>query len=380
MLNLQRGLRLTDRIQPARPQGQLGREVIATAVRPNRPGPDWNSHRTQNARTGANVERRPKPATRLGKLLARIGPALRTVKGAILTAGALAVALGAIWALVPSHKPAEVRFLSVDVLPAPVLLSQFRPTEGKFALTAHNTGPQRRFDAIVSVMQTGQAAPSTTSPAEPTTTPAEPTTETTSTIPTTGSTGPTTTTTPTSRERIGEQGFAPLPRPYVLDVMRRVRSAGLTVESPEGDQWQRQLIARLVGNQTDPNGQLVPAQVAAERVIKKLSHVRARVKGGKEEPVGVVLLVRMKLLNANDVPVQIYWEIAGAGSVTESLTEEWLGTTAAYRLRASEDEDTGSFKLWIPLPREKGVYIASLYARTTSDGLPEDSISTKEFQ
>jgi hypothetical protein len=136
---------------------------------------------------------------------------------------------------------------------------------------------------------------------------------------------------------------------------------------------------KVMADSTGPDGNLMPAPEAAARVIKALSHVRTRASDGKKEPVGVVLNVRMGFVNARDAPVWIYWEMAGAGGKTNSLSDDWLASIPAYVLHATEDVDSGTFKLWVPLPKEKGDYVVSLYARTTNDGLPEDSISTSSF-
>jgi hypothetical protein len=324
------------------------------------------------------------------KLIARVGPAIRTVKGAILTAGALAVALAAIWALVPNHKPVKVRFLSVDLSPAPVPLGQFRPTEGKYAPIAHSSGLQWRPLAVVQTAQgdvklisrvdsigltstapSTEHADSTTTPTSPTMNSTEPWTSPTDST-TTSSTGPTAATTPTTTGSGGRSGPFDLPKSYVSDVLERVRAAGFRVGSLP-------IAIPARGAETGPDGKRLPAREAARRVIKALTHVRARNNGGKTEPLGVVLRVRMELVNARDVPVLIYWEMAGAGSRTQSLTDEWLRDTAAYELRATDDDDSGTFKLWIPLPKEKGNYKVSLDARTANDELPGDSISTTIF-
>lgn len=317
--------------------------------------------------------------------------ALRTVKGAIIGAGAIALALAAIWALIPHPKPVEAHFVSVDLSPAPVPLSQFRPVEGKFAPTALRWGHESGPAAMAAFVQTGQASTvsklsvrsltelATTSPS-----PGATDSLTTSTPPTTDATTPSTTpsstsgsTTATSSPSTGAGGPFKLtknPKAYVSDVLRRVRTAGYRVGDDEIPR-----VTYSYGGSTGPGGELMPAPEAAARVIEALSHVRTRASDGKKEPVGVVLNVRMALVNARDVPVRIYWEMTGAGGKTNSMSDDWLGTIPAYLLHATEDVDSGTFKLWVPLPKEKGDYVVSLYARTTNKELPDDSISTRSF-
>lgn len=340
----------------------------------------------RRARSSAGAHPKP-PPTRLGRLIASMASALRTVKGAIVGAGAIALALAAIWALIPHPKPVEVHFVSVDLSPAPVPLSQFRPVEGKFAPTALSWGHESVPAAMVAFVQNGPASTvsrlrvrsltelATTSPS-----PGATDSSTTSTPPTTDATTPSTTpsstsgsataTSSTSTGAGGPHKPPKLPSAYVSDVLRQLRAAGY--KRP----W---VILPAMGHTTDPDGKLMPPREAAARVIKALSHVRARAGGGKEEPVGVVLNVRMRFVNARDVPVWIYWEMAGAGGKTNSLSDDWLASIPAYVLHATEDVDSGTFKLWVPLPKEKGDYVVSLYARTTNNELPEDSISTSSF-
>jgi hypothetical protein len=342
-------------------------------------------HRAGGRRSG---ERNDQKSNRLVQLARRMAPALRTVKGAILTAGALAVAVGAIWALFPRQESPEVRFESVDRSPAYVPLSKFRPTEGKFAPTAHNLGPESKLDSIAVVQigpmatvtastvdgATGTAttAPATTAPTGSSTTAtatgttnvttsSEPTTATSSLSPSTGPKGPYTVPNLTNR--------------YLSDVFNRVRAAGYQVDD---DQPQiRPMFAR--GYPLGPGGKQLPAKEAAKRVVQTLSHVRTKDSGKKKEPLGLELTVQIKLRHVRDEPVWIFWEMRGAGSQTETMDDAWLGNMPAYTLRATDDDDTGVFKLWIPLPKEKGDYAVSLEAWTNQTELPDASISTSLF-
>src|SRR6476619_4332558 len=58
-----------------------------------------------------------------------VRPAVATVKGGILNLGAVAGAIAAVIALLPSTEPVQLRFTSLSVSPTPVPASEFRPVE-----------------------------------------------------------------------------------------------------------------------------------------------------------------------------------------------------------------------------------------------------------
>ena len=76
--------------------------------------------------------------------------------------------------------------------------------------------------------------------------------------------------------------------------------------------------------------QLSPAE-AARRLVAIFAHVR--LKGAddpvssQKEPLGMVLDVQVSMENARDVPVDIYWQILGAGSDSQQLNAEWVQST-----------------------------------------------------
>jgi hypothetical protein len=130
--------------------------------------------------------------------------------------------------------------------------------------------------------------------------------------------------------------------------------------------------------------QLSPVE-AARRLVSIFAHVRSNEIRGpdansiQKEPLGMVLDVQISMENARGIPVDIYWQIQGAGSDSRQLNADWVQLTPAYRLNATDDSDGGAFKLWVPLPSEKGDYAISLTAISTADELPNASILTDTF-
>ena len=334
---------------------------------------------------------------------------LKSAKGAIIGAGALALAVSAILALVPHRGHLRVQFDHVSVSPAAVPLSQFRPVVGKFA-PAMLREQSSSFTSPYAVQGLFHLAnPSTSTAVRTTATPSSSGTRTTSSPTTTRSSTTTTETsepTPltttggssptTSGESPGARGGQTrlvLPKPYSDELARELRDLGLHIDPaillrtlPT-----RPLFKAFVDIQTlpttDPSGsvipQLSPAE-AARRLVAIFAHVR--LKGAddpvssQKEPLGMVLDVQVSMENARDVPVDIYWQILGAGSDSQQLNAEWVQSTPAYQLKATDDTDAGAFKLWVPLPSEKGDYAISITAKSTEEaGLPNASILTETF-
>jgi hypothetical protein len=131
--------------------------------------------------------------------------------------------------------------------------------------------------------------------------------------------------------------------------------------------------------------QLSPVE-AAHKLAAFFSHVRSneiKASGNgvpsQKEPLGMVLDVQVSMENARDVPVDVYWEFIGAGSESKQLNADWVQSTPAYRLNATDDSDGGTFRLWVPLPSETGDYAIALTARSTDGELPNASILSATF-
>lgn len=353
-------------------------------------GHDGASRRTGTSRGGKS-------------LWSLVRPAVATVKGGILTAGAVAGAVAAVIALVPKDEPLQLRFTSLSVSAAPVPASAFTATRsgsrepGRGAprqgtalrpLVVADDDSATGADPGSSVTSAPGASPGGPSE-QPTPSAAEPS-------PTAGSSSPSPTPSPTPSPRPSQSvtghgkgpgaGRPDLPASHANQVMRRVDQQYRlgNCGGPSGA-----CTTLVQGHETDPEGNPVPVRVAAERIIKVLSHVRSRptvgtTQGGEpagapqRDPLGVVVRVNVDLVHGKGQPVEIRWELLDASSgEVQSLSKEWLRDLAAYELLADSDPDSAFFKLWVPLPEQRGDYVISLTARTDGDRLPLAERSTE---
>jgi hypothetical protein len=75
--------------------------------------------------------------------------------------------------------------------------------------------------------------------------------------------------------------------------------------------------------------------------------------------VGELVNAGVELAGLKGKTIILSWSIFPEDSQTQ-LPEQWLGNFVSYRLKATTDDDTGSFDMWIPLPRQPGRYFISL--------------------
>ena len=115
----------------------------------------------------------------------------------------------------------------------------------------------------------------------------------------------------------------------------------------------------------DSHGDLVPAVVAANRLIAILGQTQTASGGSssKRAPLGELVGVNVELEGLQGQPVFLLWSIFQAGSQTP-LFGKWLSNFVAYRLEATTNDDTGSLEMWIPLPKRPGPYYIHLSLTT----------------
>lgn len=350
------------------------------------PGPDGAGRRRNTGRSGTG-------------LWSLVRPAVATVKGGILTAGAVAGAVAAVIALVPKNEPLQIRFTSLSVSPAPVPASAF--TAVRSGSRDADRGVSRRGVALGPIVGADDASttgpdPGSAGTAAPEASPAGPSEQPTPSVTEPSPSGAPSSTSPTpspsTSPPVTSHGSRPgvgrpdLPASHATQVLRRVDDQFRlgNCDGPNG------LCKALVqGSETDPEGNPVPPRVAAQRVVKVLSHVRSRpvvraTESGepaavpKRDPLGVVVRANVDLVHGQGQPIEIRWEILDASSgEVQSLSREWLRDLAAYELLADTDPDSAFFKLWVPLPEQRGDYVISLTARTDGDRLPLAEKSTE---
>ncbi|HKY65541.1 MAG TPA: hypothetical protein VJM49_04190 [Acidimicrobiales bacterium] len=109
----------------------------------------------------------------------------------------------------------------------------------------------------------------------------------------------------------------------------------------------------IVAESVDQQGEPVPPDVAAQRVVDLLRDTR--VGGDGDEPLGVVIATDIELEGLRGETVLLTWSMwQQAGGAR--LHGDWLDERLAYSLEATTEHDTTSLDLWIPLPPEPGPY------------------------
>lgn len=296
-------------------------------------------------RRSDRAERPPaKPRSTLSKWVTRI-------TATILSLGALAGAITAILALRPTPDPEDTAALAaIRVAPEVPFDEYVRRLEGsgiqKFRA---GPGPVPRDAPTTSSERTKPSKPtSTTSTAKrPTSTPAT-------------STSVTTPTSPTAVSALG--GLVPPPAVNPEDVQvatgQVVDTLPRLCPSEDSPGCRRILFALAIGSSVDPEGNPVPPQQAAERVLQVLKDARTTSEGPVQErqPLGAVVTVDVELTGLRGKPVELTWSMWQTGDGAR-LHGDWLNTNLAYRLEAATDHDTTSVDLWVPLPSQTGPYV-----------------------
>jgi hypothetical protein len=304
----------------------------------------------------------------------------KRVNAAVLAAGALAAAVLAIVALVqwalPNDEPDlenSAQFTAVNIVPS-VRLSEYKQrTTLVEAAPIEDAGqtlaPVLRF---VSAAGGGQPEPSTTA-APPTTSGSTTTAGSSTTAPSTSSqsttSGSTTTPRPstTGSSTSGPPGpqenagiSPPTTTPALVEIGKKVAEE---VDCPDPAECQA-VDDMLAASSVDLDGNPVPPDVAAERVLEILRNART----DGDEPLGVVVTADLDLAGLRGEPVFLTWEMFGSGG-SKQLHGEWLNENLAYRIQPRTDHDTATVDLWIPLPPDPGPYVVKVKATYAGSGL-----------
>jgi hypothetical protein len=304
----------------------------------------------------------------------------KRVNTAILAAGALAGAVLAIVALVqwamPDDEPDvenSAQFTAVNIVPS-VRLSEYkqRTTLVTSAPVDDARGAPAPGVRLISHAARGQPAPSTTTAPSTTrgsTTTTGPSTTAPSTSTRSATSGSTTTSPPStpgsstsgSQDPQATEGISPpMTAPELITIGREV-AEGVDCPDPADCQAVSYMVA---ASSVDIDGNPVPPDVAAERVLEILRNART----DGDEPLGVVVTTDLDLAGLRGETVFLTWEMFGLGGSTQ-LHGEWLNENLAYRIEPRSDHDTATVDLWIPLPPDPGPYVVRVKATYAGSGL-----------
>jgi hypothetical protein len=122
--------------------------------------------------------------------------------------------------------------------------------------------------------------------------------------------------------------------------------------------------AMAVAASVDLDGNPVPPDVAAERVVQILRDARSN----GSEPLGVVVAADLELVGLRDDPVFLSWEMWQHEGTTR-LHDDWLNKNLAYRLEPNTDHDSATLDLWVPMPTNPGPYYVRIQLTHAGSGL-----------
>jgi hypothetical protein len=307
----------------------------------------------------------------------------------VLSAGALASAVGAILALWPSGDPEDsATVTSLRIHPMSMSEFEFRSE----ALSAAPGDAERPMGAepqalleITSVhgakipLVGTTTSPTTTSPTTTSPTTTSPTTTSPTTTPPT-TTSPTTTspsTTSPTNSLINEWGLSRGAVSEVTQSMAPLLEARGVSSNCLDDKDGCDIVFSLTGDHTNANGDLVSADEAAHEIVALLVTTRGEPgPNGEREPLGERVTADVEVSGLRGKSLDVFWSMFSQSGAAP-LPAPWQGRNLAYRLHSSTDHDTGSFNLWIPTPATPGRYYIQL--ELTVDGAVLDSADSPYF-
>jgi hypothetical protein len=307
---------------------------------------------------------------------------------AVITAGAVATAIGAIAALWPESggPTAELRAEFSEVLvDRNVTLGEYTARQdepkGSSAPIRHDE-PQR---AAFTVAQS-ETVETATTPADTETMPTETTpTETTETTPT-----ETTQTddedddgavvTPEVSEateaRLSEGVRRALRDPAIVAPIDLGPACAEGLANPDCGLSSGALYVRWVDE--DGESAEVSQAEAAEQLVSLLTGSRLQLlSSGMRQPVGVTVNYRISLTGFRGRKVDVRWELHRAGGGI--LPHEWLKDQRAALLEGEAEKDSASPSFWVPLPAIQGPFFIRLTAND-EDGVNLARADTSHFR
>ena len=132
-------------------------------------------------------------------------------------------------------------------------------------------------------------------------------------------------------------------------------------------------ISVTIGNSIGPDGKLIAPETAAKRIFKILSDARR----GGSDPIGAIVSVDIELSGLRGQEIALSWSMWQSASKNR-LHGAWLNNNLAYVLRPTTDSDTGTFDIWVPLPKAPGPYFVRADLSLNRSGLA--SASSETFQ
>lgn len=177
-------------------------------------------------------------------------------------------------------------------------------------------------------------------------------------------------------------------RELTADAVRQLRFNELCVTRDCPSNLRVTMQAFTAQMTVDPEGNDVPADQVADRLIEFFDQVRSvptsvpADDAGQEslvmEPVGASVTANLELEGLRGRELRLFWTIFRTGGDGTPLFGRWLGDTPVYRIQPQNDLVSTSVRLWVPLPEAPGSYIVQL--TLASDGSPLAAGNSNPFE
>jgi hypothetical protein len=341
-----------------------------------------------------NSPRRPQRSPALW--FSSLSTGFKWLVGAVITAGAVAAAIGSILALRPKPTPelgAKITKLSID---RNVTLSEYRASNEQASAFLPEPSRTRDFAADYSTLTKTTTSQSTTGE---TTTGETTTGETTTGETTTGET--TTGETTTGETTTGETttGATTTEHGKVLPLLSPAARASLNEGLQQALNQPPLAIPIIIGpacseDPSDPNCGLgsamayigvlnsdgspasVDSDLVGDHLTELLASSRMQPISGGQVPVGVTVNYDISLTGFRGRKVTIRWSLRGPGG---TVPLKWLKNEPIHWLRGEADKDSASDSFWVPIPKAKGPFKVRL-GIYNGDNVRLDFEDSKRFQ
>jgi hypothetical protein len=319
----------------------------------------------------AQPPRRPQRST--VQWFSSLSTGFKWLVGAVITAGAVAAAIGSILALWPKPAPeleATITKVSID---RNVTLSEYRARNPQTSAFVPNSNQARNLAAYYATLTTtSQTTTSETTTGE-TTTGGTTTGETTTGQTTTGetTTGETTTgETTTGGTTTTEQGkilplLSPAARANLDEGVRQaldqpplaipiIIGPACSEDPSDPDCGLGSAMAYMGVLNRDGSPATVDSDLVAVHFKELLASSRMQPVSGGQAPVGVTVNYNISLTGFRGRTVTMRWSLYGAGGSVVPL--RWLKNEPIHWLRGEADKDSASDSFWVPIPKAKGPF------------------------
>jgi hypothetical protein len=199
-------------------------------------------------------------------------------------------------------------------------------------------------------------SPPTPSPTDtPTGTPTPTPTSTPSTTPT-----PTPTPTPSQEPTLESSTFVvpenwPPTKEYLGSVATEVELVQVESDSPKYDPQVVTTLFALGYQPTNEEGEDIPAEQVAERIVDALDEVETTPNGETVDPLGWTVAVDLRIEGMAGESLLLTWQLDGA-----EVPDNWAAENLAYRVKASTPLDVGVAEIWVPDLAASGGYVVNV--------------------